>query len=139
VAEKLIGQHGVNAVSLRQIGIAAGSANTVAVQYYFGSKTNLVRAIFERRLVAFDRQRAAALTAAQSAGLEKDARTLVEVLLRPIAEAKDADGRRTFAAFIQSATEIRHEFDEFAPVAKYVVHLIYETMRHVPAPLKRAR
>src|SRR3546814_2769538 len=37
-AEDCFGEHGIDAVSLRQIAIAAGQGNTAAVQYHFGSK-----------------------------------------------------------------------------------------------------
>ena len=48
-AEKLFSEHGFAATSLRAITTAAG-ANLAAVNYYFGSKEGLVRAIFDRRL-----------------------------------------------------------------------------------------
>jgi AcrR family transcriptional regulator len=144
-AERLIGQYGVEAVSIRQIRLAAGSANTVAVQYYFRSKANLVRAIFERRLPAFERQRAAGLRAAQAAGTDKDLHTLVSILLRPIGEATDVDDRRTFAAFTQGlrhisdAMELRYEVEDLAPLTAFVVQLIYDAMPHVPRALHRPR
>jgi len=49
-AERLFAERGVDGVSLRQIGSAAGSGNNSAVQYHFGTKEQLVRAIFEFRL-----------------------------------------------------------------------------------------
>jgi AcrR family transcriptional regulator len=48
-AERLFADHGLGA-SLRQIGFAAGNANKSAVHYHFGSKSELVQAIFEYRL-----------------------------------------------------------------------------------------
>jgi AcrR family transcriptional regulator len=44
-AERLFAERGIEAVPLRDIGIAAGQKNNVAVQYHFGDRENLVRAI----------------------------------------------------------------------------------------------
>ncbi|SEP53065.1 regulatory protein, tetR family [Amycolatopsis saalfeldensis] len=44
-AERLFAEHGVYAVSNRQISEAAGQANNAAVGYHFGAKADLVRAI----------------------------------------------------------------------------------------------
>src|SRR5689334_24913400 len=49
-AERMIADHGVDGVSMRQIGTAVGSGNNSAVLYHFGSKDKLVEAIFEHRL-----------------------------------------------------------------------------------------
>ena len=49
-AERLFAEHGLAGVSLRQIGVEAGSANNSAVSYHFGSKEGLVAAIFGYRL-----------------------------------------------------------------------------------------
>lgn len=57
-AERLIGEHGVDGVSMRQIGTAVGSGNNSAVLYHFGSKESLIRAIFEYRLPRLRERRA---------------------------------------------------------------------------------
>ncbi|WP_370328998.1 TetR/AcrR family transcriptional regulator [Mycolicibacterium hippocampi] len=44
-AERLYAEHGVYAVSNRQVSEAAGPGNNAAVGYHFGTKTDLVRAI----------------------------------------------------------------------------------------------
>jgi AcrR family transcriptional regulator len=49
-AERLFALHGVEGVSLRQIGAEAGFANNSAVHYHFGSKDGLVEAILRHRL-----------------------------------------------------------------------------------------
>lgn len=57
-AERLIADHGVDGVSMRQIGAAIGSGNNSAVLYHFGSKEKLVEAIFEYRLPRLRERRA---------------------------------------------------------------------------------
>jgi AcrR family transcriptional regulator len=46
-AEVLFAQRGLDGISLREIGEAAGQRNTGVVQYYFGDRDGLIRAIFE--------------------------------------------------------------------------------------------
>ncbi|WP_017572765.1 TetR/AcrR family transcriptional regulator [Nocardiopsis halotolerans] len=47
-AERLFAEHGLAAVSNRQISQEAGQGNNTAVSYHFGSKAGLVRAIVRR-------------------------------------------------------------------------------------------
>ena len=58
-AERLYAEHGVFAVSNRQVSEAAGQGNNAAVGYHFGTKTDLVRAI-EQKHRASDRAAARA-------------------------------------------------------------------------------
>jgi AcrR family transcriptional regulator len=43
-AERLFAEHGVSAVSNRQVAEAAGQGNTAVVGYHFGTKADLIRA-----------------------------------------------------------------------------------------------
>lgn len=56
-AERLFAVHGIEGVSLRQIGAEAGAGNNSAVQYHFGSKDRLIDAIIEYRLPALHARR----------------------------------------------------------------------------------
>lgn len=47
-AERLFAEHGVYAVSNRQIAQAADQGNTAVVGYHFGSRTDLIRALVRR-------------------------------------------------------------------------------------------
>ena len=58
VAERLFAQHGIQGVSLRQIGAAAGTSNNSAVQYHFGSKDGLIEAIMGYRVPGVHQRRA---------------------------------------------------------------------------------
>ncbi len=99
-AETLFGRHGTEGVSLRQIAVAAGSANHSAVQYYFSNKEGLMRGIFERRLQSLEQARSLRLAQARDAGRGADVRSLLAALLLPIAEERDSEGRCSFAAFL---------------------------------------
>jgi AcrR family transcriptional regulator len=56
-AERLYAEHGLVAVSNRQISEAAGQGNVAAVGYHFGTKAELVRAIMRRHAEAVERIR----------------------------------------------------------------------------------
>jgi AcrR family transcriptional regulator len=49
-AERLFAQYGVDAVSLRDIGSEAGQRNTAVINYHFGTREGLIRAIFDERI-----------------------------------------------------------------------------------------
>lgn len=63
-AERLIAEQGPG-VSLRQIGIAAGQRNPSAIHYHFGSKEDLLHAIFRYRLPYVNQRRRELLAALQ--------------------------------------------------------------------------
>lgn len=48
-AERLFAERGISAVPLRDIGVAAGQRNHAAVQYHFGEREEIVRAIMDYR------------------------------------------------------------------------------------------
>jgi len=48
-AERLFAEHGIAAVPLRDIGVAAGQRNHAVVQYHFGERDGVVKAIMEFR------------------------------------------------------------------------------------------
>ncbi len=60
-AERLFAEHGVFSVSNRQVSEAAGQGNNAAVNYHFGTKADLVRAIIQRHAEPMEQIRAALL------------------------------------------------------------------------------
>jgi AcrR family transcriptional regulator len=83
-AETLFAEHGLEGVSLREIGSAAGATNTNAIQYHFGDRAGLVRALVARHDATVEARRHAVLDQ-----LEADAAltltTLAGALVRPLA------------------------------------------------------
>jgi AcrR family transcriptional regulator len=109
-AEQLLGEHGLDGASLREISAAAGQANTSAVQYHFGGKEGLVAAIITRRRESFKPRRRALLADIEARGKLGDARELLHVFLLPLAEATDAKGRHVYARFfIQYLVQLRYQ------------------------------
>src|SRR3990170_4312685 len=66
-AEQVFAEKGINGSSLREIMITAG-VNIAAVNYYFGSKAGLLRAVIQRRYSDINGKRLALLDAAVRAG-----------------------------------------------------------------------
>ncbi|MGW7517994.1 TetR/AcrR family transcriptional regulator [Streptomyces sp. NPDC054796] len=82
-AERLYAEHGLAAVSNRQIGEAAGQGNVTAVSYHFGGRPGLVRAIMSKHGEAVDRIRQRYL---DGMGGSRDVRDWVDCLVRPVPE-----------------------------------------------------
>lgn len=78
-------------VSLREINTAAGSTNASAIQYHFGGRTGLIRAVLEKHDVAIEARRHDLLDGYEAAG-GGDLRALCAALVRPLAAELDVDG-----------------------------------------------
>lgn len=94
-AERLFAEHGVYAVSNRQISEAAGQGNTAAVGYHFGTKADLVRAIVHRHSVPIDRFCEDMVTGITGSA---EIRDWVACLVRPTTEHLANLGRPTWFA-----------------------------------------
>lgn len=85
-AERLFAERGLDAVSLRDVAVAAGQRNNSAVQYHFGSREGLLRAVFVNRMRPINEGRHRLLAAADARGAGQDVRTLVECYLLPLTD-----------------------------------------------------
>jgi AcrR family transcriptional regulator len=139
-AEALFAEHGLAGVSLRQISAAAGSGNNTAVQYHFGTKEQLIGAIFEFRL-PYLRERRTLLVARHR---PSDLRSWLECYVLPILEQGEQDGSNylCFVANLRSHGS-REVFDQFAPTYLASAEEFRERLRsflaHVPEPLRTNR
>ncbi|MFI6345007.1 TetR/AcrR family transcriptional regulator [Streptomyces sp. NPDC050560] len=88
-AERLYAEHGLSAVSNRQIAEAAGQGNTTVVSYHFGSKPALVRSLMTRHDTMIDAIRQRHVAAVGEGG---DVRDWVWCMVRPVTEHLDALG-----------------------------------------------
>lgn len=98
-AERLFSERGLDAVSLREVGTAAGQRNSAAVQYHFGNKEALLKAIFEYRMQAINDSRLRLLEHIRTAGLSTDLRSLVGAFVFPLV-TETADGDSHYARFL---------------------------------------
>jgi TetR/AcrR family transcriptional regulator, regulator of cefoperazone and chloramphenicol sensitivity len=100
VAESLFAERAIESVSLREIAAKAGNGNNNAVQYHFGSKDELVQAIFAWRVQQMEEPRRRLYSHACADGRKPDLADLVKILCLPMLDLVDEDGRHTYAAFI---------------------------------------
>jgi AcrR family transcriptional regulator len=94
----LFAQHGIGAVSLRSINVAAGQRNNSAALYHFGTKAGLISAIVNTRLGPINAHRAELVAAAEAYGRGQDVDALVEALVVPLAEFTLAKPDRSYYA-----------------------------------------
>lgn len=94
-AERLFAEHGVYNISNRQISNAAGQGNTAAVNYHFGNKTDLVRAIARRHSEQIELIRARQVARTEGS---TDLRDWVACMVRPLTEHLEALGSPTWYA-----------------------------------------
>lgn len=101
--EVLFAEHGIGAVSLREINRAAGAKNAVAVQYHFGDRDGILRAINAKHFPAVDARRHAMLDEYEAQGTQ-DIRALAAALVRPL--ASKLDGLNGGLAYLQIYAEL---------------------------------
>jgi AcrR family transcriptional regulator len=94
-AERLFAAHGVNAVSLREIVRESGARNVTALQYHFGDRSGLLRAVLERHHRDVEIARHALLDTYEAAG-QDDVHTLAAALIRPLAAKLAHAGGRAY-------------------------------------------
>jgi AcrR family transcriptional regulator len=146
-AERLVAEHGPEGVSSRQISAAAGQTNNYAVQYHFGSKEGLLKAVFTHRIRRIDVTRTKLLSQATANGSTASVRQLLDVLMLPLAdEVLDPDSR--YVSFNTRVLMYR-----FADVPKWfregglplseLGFRVHEMMRaeidHIPEPIRDRR
>jgi AcrR family transcriptional regulator len=139
-AERLFAAHGLDGVSLRQIGAAAGNANNSAVQYHFGSKDALVQAIFEHRLPYLHERRRLLVEVRRP----NDLRSWVECYVLPILEQGEQEGSHYlgFVAMLQQSDH-RRVFDRLPQQALESTRRFHREvgalLADVPEPLRSHR
>ena len=97
-AERLFAEHGIVGVPIRDI-IEEAGVNVASVNYYFGSKTGLIRSVFLRRLEPIDKHRHELLdkTERESGESPPKLEAVLEALILPIVErGYGKDGNKAF-------------------------------------------
>jgi AcrR family transcriptional regulator len=133
-AEDLFAEYGIEAVSARQIALAAGQKNQSAIRYHFGSKDNLIVELHARRISEINERRAEMLASAAPA----DLRALVAAVAVPLAERveRDASGSAyvRFLAHLFSDRQRRDLLIEHGESAA-VLRRVYADIRRLVAEL----
>jgi AcrR family transcriptional regulator len=140
--ERLIGEHGVDGVSVRAINAAAES-NSAAAHYHFGSKEGLVAAALERRMEGLAADRFEML-----APLERlrrpPVRGLVEALVVPLVRLCETRDGRHYVRFLATLARSdepwrRLAAEAFAPQWARVEPVLDRALPDQPAALRRFR
>lgn len=142
-AERLFAEHGVAAVSNRQISEAAGQGNNAAVGYHFGTKTDLIRAIVRKHSEQMERIRDEMVARVADS---TDLRDWVACLVRPVTEHLATLGNPTwFARFGAQATtdpalaDMMAEEALSSPALHQIIAGLDRCMPELPADVRRER
>lgn len=137
-AEQLFADLGIEAVSARQIALAAGQKNQSAIRYHFGSKDDLIAALLGRRIAEINERRARLLA---EPGVEHDIRALIGAIAIPLAERVGRDGHGgayvRFLAHVFSDRRRRDLLIEHGASAA-LLRRIYADLRRLAAQLPDA-
>lgn len=142
-AERLFAEHGVYAVSNRQVSEAAGQGNNAAVGYHFGTKADLVRAVARRHSVPIEALRERALATAEGSA---DVRDWIDCLVRPVTEHLAGLGSPTwYARFCAQVMtdpalhEIVVEESLTSPALREAIDNLNRTLPELPAEVRAER
>lgn len=122
-AERLFAERGIDGVSLREITRAAQQRNTTALQYHFGDRDGLLKALVDKHMDHVAVRRAALLDNIATGG-ELTLRTGASVLVQPlVAKLVSADGG---PAFLQVAGELLNRTQRIIDPSEPVGGIIYD-------------
>ena len=99
-AEKLFGDRGIHAVTLKDINAAAGQRNESALHYHFGSKSALVEAILTLRTRDIDQKRLELVEALLASGQEKNLSAILKAMFLPMMELLGSEKGVRFIRFL---------------------------------------
>lgn len=138
-AERLFAERGVAGVSLRQISVEAGSSNNSAIRYHFGSKDDLLRAIFTYRLGDLTQRRALLRARARP----DDLREQVEAHVIPLIELAESPDS-SYVSFIDQLqrtdqVEVFLQQPDAMKSQEEFVSVMQRLLAHIPEPARSMR
>lgn len=125
-AERIAGQRGLAAMSLREVQSMAGQKNKSAAQYHFGSRDGLIEAVLTSRMAAVGERRFELLARIDASGEPGELRDLVEALVLPVAEHTVARPGSHWARFVSQCSA---DPDAVAVVQRSVEGASYREVR----------
>jgi len=140
-AERICAERGLSAMSLREVQAASRQRNKSAAQYHFGSRDGLIEAVVETRMAPINEHRLRLLGELDEA---PSVRSLVEVLVRPLAEATLGRPDSRWARFLfQSVADPAlvavAQRSLSATGYRTVRELLVESLDHLPTPVREHR
>lgn len=140
-AERLCAEHGVLAVSNRQISEAAGQGNNTAVGYHFGTRIELVRAIVRKHTGSIERLRRRRLGSGH-AQLRDWLGCLVHPTTEHLAELGTPTWFARFAAQVLTEPSLRVviiEENRTSPSLAQTLAGLYRCLPRLPAEVRAER
>ncbi|MCR9245212.1 MAG: TetR/AcrR family transcriptional regulator [bacterium] len=141
-AEAMLAEHGYAGTSLRQL-TARANVNLAAVNYHFGGKEGLAKAVLERRIGPINRERMARLDALERPDVAAVVRAFVEPPLRAAAPDTanpddDSPGHRMcrmFGRILVEQPPFLRAFlaTQFRTVARRFVEALTKSLRRQPS------
>jgi AcrR family transcriptional regulator len=143
-AERLIAERGID-VSLNDIAAAAGQRNKSAVQYHFGSRDGLVRAVIEERLRPLEKRRLELLAQHEAAGRPDDVAELITILVAPMLDIPSSEGATHYARFLHTVrshpalSDVDQLDPSDEPAVRIIVGKLSAALAHVPLATRQRR
>ncbi len=141
-AERLLAEHGLAETSVRMITEKA-DANVAAVNYHFGSKDDLIGAVFMRRLREIDDMRMQRLDALEVGGREPDLEEITRAFMEPLIVqgiSRDTGKLVPFAVLIrqvfsdpESGQKIMHSWEPPRIILRIMKALAKATRSDIPS------
>lgn len=134
-AERLCGEQGLEAVSVRDIA-AAAKVNLAAINYYFGSRTNLLVEILRTRGGELRAERERLLQQVRDRD-DPDVRTVLRAVMTPLSQWRRNGSKRQSAlkfltrALIASMPELKREVDRGVMNFRPYIDLLQRALPHL--------
>ena len=144
-AAVLMDEHGVDNVTVQDISQASGHRNRSAVQYHFGSRDAVIRAVITRTMAPIDAERNLLLDHLETTGAPLTARSALEVVVLPLArQLRTPEGRRYLRIAAQLInhprfmTDARDGIAVNTSIARCAAYIL-PSLDHLPAPVVAER
>jgi AcrR family transcriptional regulator len=144
-AATLMDERGVDNVSTHDIAAASGHRNRSAVQYHFGTRDGVIRAVIDRTMDPINAERNALLDHLETTGAALTPRVVTEVAVGPLArQLRTPEGRRYLRLCAQLINHPRFMTDAGEAIAvntsivRCARHLI-PAVAHLPRPIAAER
>lgn len=124
-AERLFAARGIDGVSLREITREANQRNTTALQYHFGGRDGLLRALVEKHMDTVAVRRAALLDNVDTHS-DRGLRDAASILVQPLISKLTSDDGGP--AFLQVAAELLNRTQRNIDPAEPVGPIIYDSL-----------
>ena len=144
-AAVLMDEHGIDNVTVQDISQASGHRNRSAVQYHFGSRDAVIRAVISRQMEPIDAERNLLLDHLETTGAPITTRGVLEVVVLPLArQLRTPEGRRYFRIGAQLInhprfmTDARDGIAVNSSIARCAAYIL-PSLDHLPVPIATER